>query len=185
MRVPRPAVRSQGPAPNVSTAGAPRPWPWGGVPPCRPGVGACCAVCGASAASITKTPSAMHQDATHARVGLRRLRFIGPVPNEGRQYRPPPCSELVALKRGSGNNGAVLRFLLRRLVLTIPVLLGVATLVFSLIHLIPGDPAQAMLGEAAPPAEVEALRQRLGLDRPLLEQYGGFMAGLARGDLGT
>src|SRR6185436_9768143 len=94
------------------------------------------------------------------------------------------CSGLVALKRGSGNNGAVLRFLLRRLVLTIPVLLGVATLVFSLIHLIPGDPAQAMLGEAAPPAEVEALRRRLGLDRPLLDQYGSFMAGLASGDLG-
>jgi len=89
------------------------------------------------------------------------------------------------LKQGSGNNGAVLRFLLRRLVLTIPVLLGVATLVFSLIHLIPGDPAQAMLGESAPPAEIEALRARLGLDRPLLEQYGSFMAGLARGDLGT
>jgi peptide/nickel transport system permease protein len=77
------------------------------------------------------------------------------------------------------------RFLARRLVLTIPVLLGVATLVFSLIHLIPGDPAQAMLGEAAAQADVEALRQRLGLDRPLLEQYGVFLQGLAKGDLGT
>jgi peptide/nickel transport system permease protein len=76
------------------------------------------------------------------------------------------------------------RFLARRLALTIPVLLGVATLVFSLIHFIPGDPAQAMLGEAAPQAEVEELRQRLGLDRPLLEQYGAFLSGLARGDLG-
>ena len=69
--------------------------------------------------------------------------------------------------------------------LTIPVLLGVATLVFSLIHLIPGDPAQAMLGEAAPQADVEDLRHRLGLDRPLLEQYGVFLRGLAKGDLGT
>jgi len=77
------------------------------------------------------------------------------------------------------------RFLARRLVLTIPVLLGVATLVFSLIHLIPGDPAQAMLGEAAPQADVEELRTRLGLDRPLLEQYGAFLGGLARGDLGV
>jgi peptide/nickel transport system permease protein len=77
------------------------------------------------------------------------------------------------------------RFLARRLVLTIPVLLGVATLVFSLIHLIPGDPAQAMLGEAAPQADVEELRQRLGLDRPLLEQYGVFLQGLVKGDLGT
>jgi len=65
------------------------------------------------------------------------------------------------------------------------VLLGVATLVFSLIHLIPGDPAQAMLGEAAPQADVEELRHRLGLDRPLIEQYGVFLRGLAKGDLGT
>ena len=76
-------------------------------------------------------------------------------------------------------------FLARRLALSVPVLLGVATLVFSLIHLIPGDPAQAMLGETASQADVEALRQRLGLDRPLLEQYGRFLIGLAHGDLGT
>jgi len=77
------------------------------------------------------------------------------------------------------------RFLARRLLLTIPVLLGVATLVFSLIHLIPGDPAQAMLGEAAPQADVVELRHRLGLDRPLIEQYGMFLTGLVKGDLGT
>jgi len=77
------------------------------------------------------------------------------------------------------------RFLARRLALTIPVLLGVATLVFSLIHFIPGDPAQAMLGEAAPQADVDELRRSLGLDRPLLEQYGAFLGGLVRGDLGT
>jgi peptide/nickel transport system permease protein len=80
---------------------------------------------------------------------------------------------------------AVLRFLVRRLLLTIPVLLGVATLVFALIHLVPGDPAQAMLGEGASPDDVAELRERLGLDRPLLEQYGVFMRGLARGDLGA
>jgi peptide/nickel transport system permease protein len=79
----------------------------------------------------------------------------------------------------------VVRFLARRLALTVPVLLGVATLVFSLIHLIPGDPAQAMLGEAATPHDVEELRRRLGLDRPLLEQYGTFLSGVTRGDLGT
>ncbi len=79
----------------------------------------------------------------------------------------------------------MLRYLARRVALTIPVLLGVATLVFSLIHLIPGDPAQAMLGEAAPQADVEALRQRLGLDRPLIDQYGAFLRGVVRGDLGV
>ena len=77
------------------------------------------------------------------------------------------------------------RFLARRLALTIPVLLGVATLVFSLIHLIPGDPAQAMLGETAAQQDVDALRARLGLDRPLIEQYGGFLRSAALGDLGT
>jgi ABC-type dipeptide/oligopeptide/nickel transport system permease component len=78
----------------------------------------------------------------------------------------------------------MLTFLARRLVLTVPVLVGVATLVFLLIHFIPGDPAQAMLGESAAPSEVAALRQRLGLDRPLVEQYVAFMAGAAVGDFG-
>jgi ABC-type dipeptide/oligopeptide/nickel transport system permease component len=78
----------------------------------------------------------------------------------------------------------VLRFLARRIALTIPVLLGVATLVFSLIHLIPGDPAQAMLGESSSPEDVAELRTRLGLDRPLLEQYGAFLRDAIRGDLG-
>ncbi|MFL6248056.1 MAG: nickel ABC transporter permease [Thermoanaerobaculia bacterium] len=77
------------------------------------------------------------------------------------------------------------RYLLRRLLLTIPVILGVATLVFALIHLVPGDPAQAMLGETAPQADVLKLRHSLGLDRPLLTQYRTFMTGLAHGDLGT
>ena len=79
----------------------------------------------------------------------------------------------------------MLRYLVRRLVLTIPVLLGVATLVFALIHFIPGDPAQAMLGEGASPEEIEQLRQRLGLDRPLLVQYSSYLTGLVRGDLGV
>lgn len=76
-------------------------------------------------------------------------------------------------------------FLLRRLLLTIPVLLGVATLVFSLLHLVPGDPVQAMLGDSASPQDVSELRGRLGLDRPLLVQYGSFLRDLARGNLGT
>ncbi len=76
-------------------------------------------------------------------------------------------------------------YLLRRLAQAIPVTLAVATLVFALIHLIPGDPVEMMLGEGAQAVDVAALRTQLGLDRPLLEQYAGFIAGLARGDLGT
>jgi len=78
----------------------------------------------------------------------------------------------------------VLRYLVRRLLLTIPVLLGVATLVFSLIHLVPGDPAQAMLGDGASPQDVADLRVSLGLDRPLLDQYVTFMRQAVTGDLG-
>ena len=79
----------------------------------------------------------------------------------------------------------MIRYLVRRLLLTIPVILGVATLVFALIHLVPGDPAQAMLGEAAPQAEVLKLRHTLGLDQPLLTQYRTYLTGLLHGDLGT
>src|SRR5262245_52752635 len=77
------------------------------------------------------------------------------------------------------------RYLARRLLFTIPVLLGVATLVFSLIHLVPGDPVQSMLGEGVSPQDVAEMRTRLGLDKPLLVQYAAFLKGLASGDLGT
>ncbi len=76
-------------------------------------------------------------------------------------------------------------YLVRRLLLALPVVLGVATLVFLLIHLIPGDPVEIMLGETALPADRDALREALGLDRPILEQYGSFLWGLCRGDLGV
>jgi len=79
----------------------------------------------------------------------------------------------------------VLRFIVRRLFLTIPVLLGVATLVFALLHLVPGDPAQVMLGESAAASDVAELRTRLGLDRPLPAQYLQFIRGVVQGDFGT
>jgi peptide/nickel transport system permease protein len=76
------------------------------------------------------------------------------------------------------------KYLIRRLGGLVPVALGVATLTFALIHLIPGDPVVAMLGENASQADVAGMRHQLGLDRPLLEQYGAFLSGLAHGDLG-
>lgn len=79
----------------------------------------------------------------------------------------------------------MLAYLARRLLLTVPVLFGVATLVFALIHFIPGDPARAMLGEVASDADIAQLRQQLGLDRPLAVQYVSFLGGLTRADLGT
>lgn len=75
-------------------------------------------------------------------------------------------------------------YLLRRLLLAVPVMLGVVTIVFFLIHLIPGDPVEIMLGEGATEGAREDLRQRLGLDQPVIVQYGGYLASLAQGDLG-
>jgi len=75
-------------------------------------------------------------------------------------------------------------FIVRRLLLTVPTVWGVVTLVFLLIHLIPGDPVEIMLGESALPADRDAMRRELGLDRPILDQYGRFFLGLCQGDLG-
>jgi ABC-type dipeptide/oligopeptide/nickel transport system permease component len=78
----------------------------------------------------------------------------------------------------------VLPYVLRRLALLVPTLLGMSILTFSLIHLVPGDPAQVMLGERATPEAIANLRLELGLDRPLYVQYGRFLGGLLTGDLG-
>ena len=76
-------------------------------------------------------------------------------------------------------------YLLRRVLWTVPVLLGVLTVVFFLIHLIPGDPVDLMLGENALPADRQQMRLQLGLDRPVLTQYGLYLRGALTGDLGT
>jgi peptide/nickel transport system permease protein len=77
------------------------------------------------------------------------------------------------------------QYAIRRSATVVPVLLGVSLLVFSFIHLIPGDPALTMLGERATPEKVVEIRQRLGLDRPIPEQYLIYVGKLLRGDLGT
>lgn len=82
----------------------------------------------------------------------------------------------------------MLGYAVRRLGIALALIWLVATIVFLVIHLIPGDPAELLLsqGGAAPdPAAVAELRSKLGLDRPLLTQYGAYLAQLARGDLGS
>lgn len=79
----------------------------------------------------------------------------------------------------------MLPFIARRLLYAIPTLLGVTFLVFVSVRLIPGDPAIAIAGERATPELIEQVRQELGLDQPLVTQYGRFMASLLTGDLGT
>lgn len=78
----------------------------------------------------------------------------------------------------------MMRYLIKRLLLLIPILFAVSTLVFSLIHLVPGDPVDLILGEQSLAADRLKMREALGLDRPLAEQYGLFWKGLVRGDLG-
>jgi len=75
-------------------------------------------------------------------------------------------------------------FLLRRLALSVPTLLLAMTAVFVLARIVPGDPALVILGDQASLEALAALRERLGLDRPLPQQYLDFLAGILRGDLG-
>jgi peptide/nickel transport system permease protein len=79
----------------------------------------------------------------------------------------------------------VRQYALRRGLTVVPVLLGVSLLVFAFIHLIPGDPALTMLGERATPERVAEVRERLGLDRPLPEQYLRYLGKVLQGDLGV
>jgi peptide/nickel transport system permease protein len=76
------------------------------------------------------------------------------------------------------------RFILKRLLLLVPVLLGVATFVFVILHLASGDPARVILGQRAPQAQVIQLRQELGLNDPLYIQYGRFLVDAAQFDFG-
>ena len=74
---------------------------------------------------------------------------------------------------------------MRRIIQTIPVLIGVTIIVFSLMHLIPGDPAQIMAGESAPKEQVDNIRERLGLNDPLPKQYFTYVSHAIQGDLGN
>lgn len=79
----------------------------------------------------------------------------------------------------------MLGLLVRRLLVSIPLLLVVSFLVFGLIVLVPGDPAVALAGQNPDPAQIEAVRERLGLDDPFLVQYWHWLSGVLQGDLGT
>ena len=65
----------------------------------------------------------------------------------------------------------MINHLVRRMLALVPVAIGVANMTFAIIHLVPGDPVIAMLGETAAPADIVGMRRQLGLDRPLLAQY--------------
>jgi len=77
------------------------------------------------------------------------------------------------------------RYILQRLVLALLVIWGVTFVVFMIVHLVPGDPARVILGAYAPEESVAAIRERLGLNRPFLEQYGSWLGNALQGNLGT
>ena len=79
----------------------------------------------------------------------------------------------------------MVQYIGKRLINLVPVLLGITLLVFTLLHLIPGDPAVIILGERATPEQVEILREQLGLNQPLPLQYLTFLWNLVRFDFGT
>ncbi|PWU24645.1 MAG: peptide ABC transporter permease [Candidatus Rokuibacteriota bacterium] len=79
----------------------------------------------------------------------------------------------------------MLRFVVRRLLLLVPILLGVSILVFGWIHLLPGSPAEALLGEHATPEAIAQIRHQYGLDQPMYVQYWHYLDTLLHGNLGT
>lgn len=79
----------------------------------------------------------------------------------------------------------MLKYILRRLLMTLPTFLIVATVVFTLMRLVPGDPAAVMVGDLDDPTVLEEVRQQLGLNEPLLTQFGIWLSNVAQGELGT
>ena len=79
----------------------------------------------------------------------------------------------------------MLRYVVRRLLLLVPILLGVSILIFFWVHALPGNPASALLGERATPALVKQYKERYGLDKPLPLQYWNYLKLTGGGDLGV
>jgi peptide/nickel transport system permease protein/oligopeptide transport system permease protein len=78
----------------------------------------------------------------------------------------------------------MLQYVVKRLLSTIPVLLGISLLLFFMLRMLPGDPAQVMAGQMASPEDIKLIHHQLGLDRPIIVQYGLFLSRLVRFDLG-
>jgi len=78
----------------------------------------------------------------------------------------------------------MIAYIARRLLLTIPILIGVTFLSFMILHLVPGNPALVIAGVGASPEDIQRIEQALGLNRPLLDQYGVFLRNVLQGNLG-
>ncbi|MDQ0416331.1 peptide/nickel transport system permease protein [Croceifilum oryzae] len=79
----------------------------------------------------------------------------------------------------------MISYIIRRLIMLIPVLIGMSIITFSVVHAIPGDPARTIVGDKATPAQIQEIRENLGLDKPAYIQYFTYVKDILRGDLGT
>ena len=79
----------------------------------------------------------------------------------------------------------MLRYVIKRILVTIPVLIGVTLIIFTLMYFTKGDPARMILGDMATEEEVQELRDEMGLNDPFLVRYANYLVGLCHGDLGT
>jgi len=105
-------------------------------------------------------------------------------PGDGLAAGPGPSGRAAPFARRILTSPG-LRYVVRRVLLSVPVVLGVIVVTFLLLRLIPGDPARTLLGLHAPATAVAALRRQLGLDEPIWRQFWKYLYGLAHGNLGT
>ena len=94
------------------------------------------------------------------------------------------CHNLISFVKLKGG-GNLAKYIIKRIILLIPVVLAVVVLIFMILHLAPGDPTISILGDMASEEARAALRIKLGLDKPIIVQLGSYMAGLIRGDFGN
>src|SRR6185437_11389284 len=114
---------------------------------------------------------------------LETSRISGAPETEIPSPRPSPARRRGSLARDAARNG-MLVFLLKRFAGFLAALIGATLVVFVVLQMLPGDPAEVMLGTEARPEQVQALRAELGLDRPAPERYAAWVGGLLSGDLG-
>jgi peptide/nickel transport system permease protein len=104
--------------------------------------------------------------------------------DESTAVQPPAASVLLEPVPGRASGFRLRRFLIRRVALGVLTLACVSLLIFTLTHVLPSDPARAVIGQFAEPAQIAAVKEQLGLNEPLVTQYLDWIGGVLRGDLG-
>src|SRR5215207_8726313 len=108
------------------------------------------------------------------------------MPSGGGYWQSEPSAVHRRPASKTSSRGVMGRYVARRLLLTIPVLIGASFLIFAMVYALPGDPIRALAGDRPiSPAVAAELRQQFNLNDPLLVQYGKYIGGLFQGDFGT